>query len=163
MAQRWESRGLANADPSGLGGDRPPGDAVLQAVGEKEGGMQRMNQATRIGWIALTVIMALLFLAWAREAKEKRAAGASRPGRGSIVTIKAGYPPLCLDSREGLDEALDLAGKDAEEVLRTILKYGGEVLRPGMKVKILDPGIMRTKVRALSSGRECWVVRELAE
>jgi hypothetical protein len=85
------------------------------------------------------------------------------PELGDIITPRPGYPPICLDTKDGLDEAMQWWSKDREEVARAIIKHGGQILKPDQRIKILDFGLIRAKVRVLSTDRECWVVRELID
>lgn len=111
-----------------------------------------------IGCLILIVVGGLAFALWPRQ---KPWEAKPRPERGAVIAIKPGYPPLCMDTKEGLDEATKWYGVDRGEVLRAMLKHGGEILAPGARIKLLDPGILRARVRVLESERECWVVQEL--
>ena len=85
-----------------------------------------------------------------------------RPKRGAIVSPNAGYLPICVDSRDGLDEAIGWQlAHDTGEIMRTVLKYGGQAVGIEDKMKVLDPGLGMTKVRIISTDRECYVVSEL--
>lgn len=119
----------------------------------------------RLGWLALSIIGALIFLAWAKEAKRGTNSAPLLPKLGVILATSSGQPPVCVGTKRGLDEALRWYRLgDGEEVVRTFLAHGGgQILRPGTKVKVLEPGISRTKIRVLNTSRECWVIRELIQ
>lgn len=81
------------------------------------------------------------------------------PSPGTSVTLKR--DAMCLPTEETLDEAVKWASRgDSAEMMRVIRKSGGSVLENGRAVKVLEPGILRTQVRPLPNGRECWLVPE---
>lgn len=83
----------------------------------------------------------------------------TRLTEGSIVNAKR--PTICADTEKGFDEVIRWAARnDTEEMTRALLRYGGAFVKIGDKVKILDLGILKERVRILKTGRECWLVRE---
>jgi hypothetical protein len=76
---------------------------------------------------------------------------------GELVTLSAAT--ICMPTKEGLDEIVKWAvAKDTKEMARTMLRDGGSLINAGETVKVLDPGILHTKIRA-STG-ECWATPE---
>lgn len=76
---------------------------------------------------------------------------------GELVTLSV--TTICMPTKEGLDEIVKWAvRKDTEEMARTMLRDGGSLINSGETVKVLDPGILHTKIRA-STG-ECWATPE---
>lgn len=75
---------------------------------------------------------------------------------GDIGRIVGTVP--CGATKEALDEIYKWGElRDKEEFIRTIAKTGSVIAEPGMQAKVLDRGIIRTKVRLLDSGTECWI------
>jgi hypothetical protein len=89
----------------------------------------------------------------------------SRPSGpvGAIVKPNAAYvPAICMDTDEGLSEALKWAGrKDIGEIFRVMGRLGGQFVNEADQLKILDTGFLKTKVRVLRTDRECYVVSEV--
>jgi hypothetical protein len=81
---------------------------------------------------------------------------------GEVVANKA--PTVCMDTPEGFNEAIRWSNRgDFKEVLRTIRTHGGQLLAAGARMKILDTGILKTRVRITETDRECYVAAELAK
>ena len=67
-------------------------------------------------------------------------------------------------TEEGFDNVSKwLARKDTNEASRALLKDGGSFVSAGQDLKILDTGLMKSKVRIISTDRECWIVREATD
>jgi hypothetical protein len=83
-------------------------------------------------------------------------------GIGDTATVRQGdgsWP--CGSTTEALDELTKWAVRgDEEEVARTLIKTGSVSLAGGIRVKILDIGFGKRKVRVLSNDRECWLASE---
>jgi hypothetical protein len=81
----------------------------------------------------------------------------TRLQRGDVVRAKSNH--VCMDTDKGLTEFLRWMDRgDKEEMARTLIKYGGQMVSAGDQLKILAPGVLSTTVRVLSTGRECDVV-----
>jgi hypothetical protein len=53
-----------------------------------------------------------------------------------------------------------LVKNDREEIARVMLRTNSRVLSTGELVKILDSGILATKVRVIKTDQECWTTPE---
>lgn len=81
-------------------------------------------------------------------------------GTGRTVAIKQAL--FCGADTDALDEIAKWSARgDAEEVTRTLLRTGSDFVPSGEQVKVLDLGVLSTRVRVLSKGRECFVSTEL--
>jgi hypothetical protein len=78
---------------------------------------------------------------------------------GDEVTVQiddGGWVP-CGTTTEAYHEMVKWGEKnDREEVGRMALQTGSTVLNVGDRVKVLERGVLLTKVRKLSTGIECW-------
>lgn len=71
------------------------------------------------------------------------------------------YVP-CGSTPEALSEMMKWgSANDWDEVKRTGIKTDSTLLYNGDHVKVLDRGLLRSKVRVLQSDKECWVVSEI--
>lgn len=78
---------------------------------------------------------------------------------GDVVSTKK--DSFCGSSPEALDDMVKWAARgDVQEALRVMLKTRSSLVGKGDTVKILDVGIIRTKVRQLKTDRECWLIPE---
>jgi hypothetical protein len=67
----------------------------------------------------------------------------------------------CGSTTEALSELTKWASaNDWNEVKRTVSKTGSTLLYNGYRVKMLDRGILKSRVRVLRDDKECWVVSD---
>lgn len=78
--------------------------------------------------------------------------------------ILADKVAVCGSSPAALDEVTKwLVRGDKEEAARVIVRTGSALVQEGAYVKILDLGIMRSKIRIIKTNRECWVATEVTQ
>ncbi len=84
-----------------------------------------------------------------------------RSDLGDTVKPRPGYLTACMPTEDGLSEVVkwQVAG-DQGEMGRSLLNRGGTVVTSDDRLKVLDVGFAKTKVR-VSGGAECYVVSEL--
>jgi len=137
--------------------------------------------------IGIAIIVGLAMVGHRNESPQTRTnpsapASSSTAGIGETVTVRQGngYWP-CGSTTEAFDELMKWSVRgDQAEIKRTLVKTGSIGIDGGMKVKILDFGFGKRKVRVLTNdageaylkdeqgvfpadpriGRECWVVSE---
>lgn len=79
---------------------------------------------------------------------------AIRPGE--TASIKDSW--ACFPTQEGLDEFSKwVSAHDGQEILRTLLTYKGQLVKPGQQVKMLDYGFSNHRVRVVDTGKECLI------
>lgn len=67
----------------------------------------------------------------------------------------------CMRTAADLDEVMKWASRDdTEEMARTVVTRNGAILTVGSAFKVLDSGLLHSKIRIIKSDRECWVVPE---
>jgi hypothetical protein len=120
---------------------------------------------SRFGRLILYALAASVVILYLARNSEPAA-----PGIGETTTVHTanGYWP-CGSTTEALDEMEKWrALGDSQEVARVLLRTGSGRLVGGMKVKILDTGFEKRKVRALTNANgkalpgdlECWVTSD---
>ena len=97
----------------------------------------------------------------ARGSETPPLSGSEPPAIGATVVVKSTW--ICMPTKDGLDEIIKWSvAKDSQEMFRTMLAGGGSIVEAGDSIKLLDRGIIRSRVRVLKTGRECWVPAEAA-
>lgn len=86
-----------------------------------------------------------------------------RPNVGAVISPNSEYTPaICMDTAAGMDEAFKwINRRDMGELARTMIQHGGQLVEASDKIKILQTGIVKTKVRVIRTRRECYVASEV--
>jgi hypothetical protein len=78
--------------------------------------------------------------------------------------IVADKVAVCGSTPAALDEVTKwLVRSDKEEAARALLHSGSTLIQEGAYIKILDLGIMRSKIRIIKTDKECWVATEVTQ
>ena len=106
--------------------------------------------AAVIGCLTLIVLCGLAYWYWPSSRTEKPA---EQPQSWLRVV---NYTAACLPSRDDYDEFTKWAARgDNSEAARVILRGRGTLIEKGRIVKLLDPGVLASRVRF--EGVECYI------
>ncbi len=114
------------------------------------------------GFVGCLVILAIMVIAgwWGLRPSSQIPSPPARRAPGSITNIDA--PTACFPTEAGLDVFTRSAARgDREEAARTVINHRGQMLDKGYAVKVLDLGVLTSRIRLTDTGAECFVATDL--
>ena len=164
LAARRKLRRQQRSEPFRLGesGGKEPALSTVTAENNKTA-----KKYGCIGCFGLLVIAAIISSILGPSPHDKKADEPHRPtikiaSPGDVLDLRADQ--FCMPTESGLDEIVRWSVRnDREEMTRSFIKNGGLLLKAGSRVKVLDVGFTKAKIRDVKTDHECWVVREATD